>query len=73
MENSKKKKSNNMEFLKLMLDIDKQMEEEENQNFLTDKCREFIEDVLKKGEGNPILTNHYLNSMLKPSPAIKLK
>lgn len=68
-----KKKISNMEVLKLMLEINESMEKEENQSFLTDKCKEFITDVLEKGQGNPILTNHFLNESLKPSPELTIK
>ena len=46
--------------------------QEDGVEMLTPKCRQYIEEVLKKGNGNPVLTNHELNKGLRPSPNINL-
>lgn len=67
----KKKKLTNMEVLETIISIDDKIQEDGGE-MLTPNCRKYIEEVLKKGDGNAVLTNHELNKGLKPSPNINL-
>lgn len=66
-----KKKLTNMEVLETIISIDDKMQED-GVDMLTPKCRQYIEDILQRGNGNAVLTNHELNKGLRPSPNINL-